>query len=66
MTCISRKTEKVSVLDKVFCICYSAQIQKDKKKNFLALLDSRSMINMMILAYLAQQGLKMQKIDIGT
>ena len=62
----AKKTQKVKVLDRVFCICYLVQFQKDKDKNVLALLDFRSKINAMTLAYAAQLSLKMQKTNVGT
>ena len=56
---------KVRVLDQVPCICYPMQFQKDKSRDVLALLNSGSKINTMTLAYAAQLGLKVQKINIG-
>ena len=41
------------------------QFWKDKNKDVLALLNSESKINEMTLAYTAQLGLKVQKIDIN-
>ena len=58
VTSTSKKAQKVKVLDRVFCICYLVQFQKDKNKDDLALLDSESKVNAMILAYAAQLGFK--------
>ena len=60
-----QKAQKVRVLDRVSCICYLVQLQKHKKKDVLALLNSKSKINTMIPAYVAYLGVKMQKTDIG-
>ena len=57
MTCI-KKDLKMRVLDRVPCICYPVQFQKDKSRDVLALLNSRSKINAMTPAYTAQLGLK--------
>ena len=53
------------VLNRVLCICYLVQFQKDKNKDVLALLDFRSKVNAMTLVYMAQLGLKMQKTDVA-
>ena len=52
------------VLDEISCICYLVQFQKDKSKDVLALLNSRSKVNAMTPAYAAQLGLKAQKTNI--
>ena len=61
----AKKAQKVRVLNRVPCICYPVQFQKDKNKDVLALLNSRSKVNVMTLAYVAQLGLKVQKTSIG-
>ena len=54
------------VLDRILCICYLVQFQKDKNTDILALLNFVGKINAIILAYTAQLGLKVQKTDVGT
>ena len=49
----AKKAQKFRVLDRVSCIYYSMQLQKDKVKDILALLDSESKVNVIILAYTA-------------
>ena len=61
-----KKTQKVKVPDDVLCICYLMQSRKDKGKNVLALLNSRSKVNAMTLVYAAQLGLKVQKTEVTT
>ena len=65
MTSASREAPKVRVLDKIPCICYSVQFRKDKGKDVLALLDSRSKVNAITSAYAAHSGLKVRVTDIG-
>ena len=62
----TKKAQKVRVLDRVSCICYPMQFQKDKNKDVLVLFDSESKINTMTPAYTAQLSLKVQKINVGT
>ena len=62
----NKETQKMRVLNRVLFICYLVQCQKDKGKDVLTLLNSRSKVNAMTLAYMAQLGLKMQKINVGT
>ena len=52
-------------LDKVPYIYYPVQFFKDKCKNILALLDSRSKVNAMTSAYVAYLGLKVRVINVG-
>ena len=52
------KTSKRKVLDRLSCIRYPSQFRKDKGKDVLALLDSKSEVNVMTLAYAAHLGLK--------
>ena len=66
VTDTSKEAQEVRVLDKISCICYPIQFQKNKNKNILALLDFGSMVNAMTLAYIAKLGLKMQKSNIDT
>ena len=65
MTGASKKAPKISVLDKVSCICYPVQFRKDKKKDILALPDSKSEVNAMTLAHAAHLGLKVRVTNIG-
>ena len=65
MTGTSKKALKVKVLDKVPCICYPVQFCKDKGKDILALLDSRSKVNVMTPAYAAYLCLKVRVINVG-
>ena len=64
MTC-AREAQKMRVLDRISCICYFMQFQKDKNRDVLILLDSKSEVNVMTAAYVAQLGLKVQKINVG-
>ena len=61
----SREAPKVKVLDKIPCICYPVQFHKDKGKDVLTLLDSKSEVNAMTPAYAVHLGLKVKVIDIG-
>ena len=61
----SREAYEIRVLNKIPCIYYPIKLQKNRSKNVLALLNSRSEINVMAAAYAAQLGLKIQKIDVG-
>ena len=47
----TQKAQKMRVLHQVPCICYEVQFQKDKNKDFLALLDFGSEINVMTPIY---------------
>ena len=49
----SSKAQKVKVFDKILCIYYPIQFQKDKGKDVLALLDFTSKPNAITLAYTA-------------
>ena len=53
------------VLDKVPCIYYFVQFCKNKGKDVLALLDSGSKVNAMILAYAAHLGLKVKVTNVN-
>ena len=53
------------VLDRVSCICYPVQFCKDKNKDILALLDSGSKVNAMILAYAAYLGLTIRVTNVS-
>ena len=55
----------MKALNRVSCICYLVQSQKDKNKDILALLDSGSKVNMMTPAYIAQLGLKAQSTNVN-
>ena len=65
VTGASKKAPKVRVLDKIPCICYPVQFRKDKSKDVLALLDSRSEVNAMTLAYAAHLGLQVRVTNVG-
>ena len=65
MTGASREAPKVKVLDRVFCICYPIQSRKDKGKDVLTLLDSRSEINAITLVYATHLGLKVRVTNVG-
>ena len=65
VTGTSRKASKVRVLDRVPCICYSVQFRKDKSKNILALLNSKSKVNALTLAYVAHLSLKVRVTNVG-
>ena len=62
---VAKEALKMRVLDRVSCICYPFQFRKDKDKNVLALLNSKSKVNAMTLAYAAHLGLKMRVTDDG-
>ena len=53
------------VLDRVPCIRYPVQFRKDKGKDVLALLNSKSEVSAMTPAYAAHLGLKVRMIDVG-
>ena len=61
----SREIPKVRVLNRVSCICYPVQFRKDKGKDILALLDSRSKRNAMTPDYVAHLGLKVRMTNVG-
>ena len=61
----AKKAQKMRVLDRVSYICYFVQFWKNKSRDVLALLNSRSEINAMTLAYTAQLGLKVRKTNLG-
>ena len=61
----ANKPQKVRVLDRILCIYYPVQFQKDKGKDILTLLNSKSKVNIMTLAYTAQRGLKVQRTNVG-
>ena len=65
MTGANKKAPKVRVLDKVLCIYYPVQFRKDKSKNVLALLDSRSEVNVMTRAYIVHLDLKVRVTGVG-
>ena len=59
------EASNMRVLDRVSSICYLIQFRKDKGKDVLALLDSWSKVNAMILAYTAHLGLKVKVTNVG-
>ena len=61
-----KEAQKVRILDRVPCICYLMQFQKEKDKDILALLNFESKVNAMSLAYMAQLGFKVRKTNVGT
>ena len=65
MTGASTETSKVKVLDKVPCIRYQVQFRKNKGKDVLALLYSRSEVNSMTPAQTVHLSLKVRVIDVG-
>ena len=65
MTGAIKEAPKVRVLDKIPCICYPVQFRKNKDKDVLALLDSRSEVNAMTPAYAAHLGLKLRVTDVN-
>ena len=65
MTGASKEAPKMRVLDRVSCICYPVYFRKDKSKDVLALLNSRSEVNAMTPAYVAHLGLKVRMINVG-
>ena len=65
VTGASREAPKMRVLDRVPCICYPVQFREDKGKDILALLNSRSEVNAMTLAYAAYLSLMGRVTDIG-
>ena len=62
----AKEAPKVRVLDRVPCLCYHVQFQKDKSKDVLALLDSGSEVNAITLAYATQLGLEVRRTNVGT
>ena len=62
---VVKKAQKVRVLDRVACIYYPMQLQKEKSKDILALLNSESKVNAISSAYTAQLGLGVQKTNIA-
>ena len=65
VTGASREVSNVKVLDRFPCICYSVQFRKDKGKDVLALLNSRSEVNAITPVYTAHQGLTVRVTDIS-
>ena len=65
MTGPTTEASKVRVLDRIPCICYFVQFRKDKSKDILALLNSKSEVNAITLAYAAHLDLKMRVTDVG-
>ena len=61
----SMEASKVRILDRVLCIYYPVQFCKDKGKDVLALLNSRSKVNAMTSAYAAHLGFEVKMTDIG-
>ena len=66
VTGASKKALKIRVLDKVPCICYPIQYCKDKGKDVLALIDSKSEVNTITPAYTAHLGLKLKVTNVST
>ena len=61
----SEEAPKV-ILDRVPCIHYPVQFQKDKSKGDIsALIDFGSKVNVMTPAYVIKLGLKAQKTNVG-
>ena len=55
---ISKEAQKVIVLDRMPCIYYLVQFQKNKGATIWALINSNSNINAMIPVYVKQLGLQ--------
>ena len=53
------------ILDRVSCIHYLVQFQKDKRATIQALIDLDSKINAMTPVYAKQLGLQVQKLTLG-
>ena len=60
----NKKAQKV-ILDRVPCIHYPMQFQKDKGATIWALIDLDSEVNAMTPAYAKQLGLQIQRTDVG-
>ena len=60
----NKEALKVRVLDRVPYIYYPVQFRKDKDKDVLALLDSRSKVNAMTPTYTAHLDLKVRMTDV--
>ena len=65
VTDANTEASKIRILDKVSCICYPVQFRKDKSEDVLALLDFRSEVNVMTLAYATNLGLKVRVTNVG-
>ena len=61
----NRKAPKIKVLNRVPYICYPVQFRKNKGKDVLALLDSKSELNAMTPAYTVHLGLKVRMTNVG-
>ena len=59
------ETPKIRVLDNVSCIRYPVQFRKDKGNNVLALLNFKSEVNAMTLAYAAYLSLKVRMTNVN-
>ena len=66
MTETSRKAQEVRILDKILCIYYLIQFQRNKGKDILALLNFGSKVNAMTPSYIAQLDIKVQKTNVST
>ena len=60
----NKEAQEVIVVDRVPCIHYLIQFQKDKA-TIWALLNSGSEVNAMILAYAKQLGFQIQRTNVG-
>ena len=54
------------ILDRFSCIYYPVQFRKDKKATIWALINPRSKLNAITLAYAKQLGLQVRKTDVAT
>ena len=61
----AKEAQKIRVMDRIPYIYYLIEFQKDKDKDILALLDSRSEVKAMTPAYIAQLGLRVQKTNVN-
>ena len=60
----NKKAQEV-IFDRVPCIHYPVQLQKNKKATIWALIDLNSKVNTMTLIYAKQLCLQVQKTDVG-
>ena len=65
VTGANKEAQEVIVLDRVPCLYYLVQFQKDKGATIWTLIDLGSKVNTMTPAYAKQLGLQIQKTDVG-
>ena len=64
MTGASKEAQNMIVPDRVPCIHYLVQFQKDKRATIRVLIDLGSEVNTITLAYAKQLGLQIRKTDL--